>query len=154
MKKIIFLPLIFLLSLSLIAGVAGAETFTVPSGQEVTRSIGLNNGDRVSGSLSVVGGTGNDINFYVTAPNRNIILRYDRTTQTSFSFTASMTGTYVIHFDNSFSILTSKSVTLDYTVTNPIVSTLQELPLFPILVGIVVVIIIARIVIARRTKRV
>lgn len=150
MKKIVLLPLI-LLSFSLIVGIVRAETFTVPALQEITRNIGLSNGDKVSGSISVVGGSGNDINFYVTDPNGNTIVRYDRVTQTSFSFSTSITGTYVVHFDNSFSIFSSKSVTLDYTVTKSILGIPQEF--FLILVVIIVVVIIAvAVVLARRKK--
>lgn len=149
MKKIVLIPLI-LLSFCLVVGIARAETFTVPPLQEVTRSIGLNDGDKVSGSISVVGGSGNDINFYVTDPNGNTITRYDRVTQTSFSFSASMTGTYVMHFDNSFSILSSKSVTLDYSVTKSIAGIPQDV--FLVLVVIVVIIIVAVVVLARRKK--
>lgn len=149
MKKIVLIPLI-LLSFCLVVGIARAENFTVPPLQEVTRSIGLSDGDKVSGSISVVGGSGNDINFYVTDPNGNTITRYDRVTQTSFSFSASMTGTYVMHFDNSFSILSSKSVTLDYSVTKSIAGIPQDV--FLVLVVIVVIIIVAVVVLARRKK--
>jgi len=148
-KKNVLLLLV-LLSLSLIVGVARAETFTVPPPQEITRTIGLSNGDRVSGSISVVGGSGNDIDFYVTDPDGNVILRYDRITQTSFSFSASTTGTYTMHFDNSFSIFSSKSVTLDYTVTESILGLPQEY--FLILLGLIVVLIVVVVVILRKTK--
>lgn len=149
MKKIVLLPLA-LLSISLVVGIARAETFTVSPHQEITRPIGLSNGDRVSGSISVVGGSGNDIDFYVTDPNGNIILRYDRVTQTSFSFSASTTGTYTMRFDNSFSIFSTKSVTLDYTVTESILGLPQEY--FLVLLGLIVVLIVVVVVILRKTK--
>lgn len=145
------LPLI-LLSLSLIIGIAKAETFTVPPLQEVTRSVGLSDGDRVSGSISVVGGSGNDVNFYVRDPNGNTVLSYDRVTQTGFSFSASITGTYVMHFDNSFSLLSSKSVTLDYTVTKSILGISQEYFLALVVIVIVVIIVVIAIVLVRRKK--
>lgn len=152
MKKIVLITLILLLS-SLFVGIVKAETFTVPTFQEVTRSIGLTNGDRVSGTISVVGGTGNDVNFYVTDPNGNTILSYDRVTQTSFSFSASMTGTYTMHFDNSFSWLSSKSVTLDYSVTKSIAGIPQETFLLLVAIILIAVIIIAvAIVLSRRKK--
>lgn len=150
MKKIVLFPLIFL-SLSLIVGIARAETFTVPALHEATRSIGLSDGDKVSGDISVVGGSGNDINFYVTDPNGNTITRHDRVTETSFSFSASMTGTYVMHFDNSFSLFSSKSVTLDYTVTKSILGIPQEY--FLILLVIIVVIIVAVVIALARRKK-
>jgi len=152
LKKVVFIPLILLL-FSLVVGFVKAETFTVPPSQEVTRSIGLANGDKVSGSLSVVGGSGNDANFYVTDPNGNTILRYDRVTQSSFSFSASMTGTYTMHFDNSFSWFSSKSVTLDYSVTKSIAGIPQETFLLLVAIIVIVAIIIAvAIVLSRRKK--
>lgn len=150
MKKTYLIPLI-LLSFCLVVGIARAETFTVPPLHEHTTSIGLSDGDKVSGSISVVGGSGNDINFYVTDPNGNTIRRYDRVTQTSFSFSASMTGTYVMHFDNSFSLLSSKSVTLDYTVTKTILGIPQEY--FLVLLIVVVVIIVAVVVVLARRRK-
>lgn len=80
-----------------------------------------------SGSISVSGGSGNDINLYVTNPNGNTILSYDRATQTSFSFTASTTGSYTMHFDNSFSWFSSKSVTLNYTIAEAILGLAPEI---------------------------
>ena len=140
MKTKVFVPLIFVILLVAMTGYAkaGTETFTVPASQEVVRTVGLSAGDKVSG------GSGNDINFYVTDPDGNTILRYDRATQTSFSFTASTTGTYTLHFDNSFSWFSSKSVTLDYTITKPILGLAPEL--FYLLVIIVVIVIVAIIV--------
>jgi len=152
MKARVFIPPVFIILLVLMIGyaIAGTETFTVPPWQEVVRTVGLSDGDKVSGSITVSGG-GNDIDFYVTDPNGNTILRYDRATQTSFSFTASTAGTYTMHFDNSFSIFTSKSVTLDYTVTKPILGLAPEL--FYLLVVIVVVVIVAIIATYALKKR-
>ena len=153
MKKKVFVPLIFVILLVAIIGYAkaGTETFTVPAWQEVVRTVGLSEGDKVSGSITVSGGGGNDIDFYVTDPNGHTILRYDRATQTSFSFTASTVGTYTMHFDNSFSILSSKSVTLNYTTTKSILGLAPEL--FYLLVVIVVVVIAAIIAAFALKKR-
>jgi hypothetical protein len=82
-------------------------------------SIHLFKGDSVSGTISVSGGSGNDINFRATDPNGNDLAYQDRTTYTSFSFTASISGTYTLTFDNSFSLLSSKSVSLSYSVQSP-----------------------------------
>ncbi len=114
----------------------------------------LNKGDKVSGSITVSGGTGNDIDFYVTDPNGNAILRYDRVTQTSFSFTASTTGTYTMHFDNSFSIFSSKSVTLDCTVSEASKAILGLAPeLFFLLVIIIVIVIVAVVAFALKGRK-
>lgn len=133
---------------------AGTETFTVPPGQEVVRTVGLSKGDKVSGSITVSGGTGYDIDFYVSDPNENTILWYDRATQTSFSFTASTTGTHTMHFDNSpraYSVFSSKSVTLSYTISRALFGLAPEL--FSILLLIIAtVIVIGAIVVAFALK--
>ena len=153
MKARVFIPLVFVIILVLMIGYAkaGTETFTAPAWQKVVRTVWLDEGDRVSGSITVSGGGGNDIDFYVTDPNGHTILRYNRATQTNFSFTASAVGTYTMHFDNSFSILSSKSVTLNYTTTKPILGLAPEL--FYLLVVIVVVVIVAIIAAFALKKR-
>jgi hypothetical protein len=154
MKTRVFAPSIFVILLIAMVSCAkaGTETFTVPAWQEVVRTAGLSEGDKVSGSITVSGGGGNDINFYVTDPNGNTILRYDRATQTSFSFTATTTGTYTMHFDNSFSIFSSKSVTLDYTVTEAILGLAPEFfYLLVIIIGVVIVAIVALALKKRKT---
>lgn len=132
---------------------AGTETFTVPPGQEVVRTVWLSKGDKVSGSITVSGGTGYDIDFYVSDPNENTIL-YDRATQTSFSFTASTTGTHAMHFDNSpraYSVFSSKSVTLGYTISRALFGLAPEL--FSILLLIIAtVIVVGAIVVAFACK--
>ncbi len=146
MRRVALLPLV-LISLGLIVGIARAETFTVPALREYYVSLGLSNGDRVSGSMTVVGGSGNDVDFYVTDPNGNRILSLARMTQTGFSFSASTTGPYTMYFDNTFSN-SSKSVTLDYTVTKSILGLPQEH--FLVLLGLVVVLIAVVVVVTLR----
>jgi len=152
MKARVFISPVFVILLVLMIGYAkaGTETLTVPAWQEVVRTVGLSEGDKVSGSITVYGGGGNDVDFYVTHPNGGTILRYDKATQTSFSFTATTTGTYTMHFDNSFSILSSKSVTLDYSVTKPILGLAPEI--FYLLV-VIVVVVIAAIIVAYALKK-
>ena len=118
-KKVSFLLFVSLIILSsLICGVR-AETFTVPPLQEITRDLDLKEENKVEGEISVIGGTGNDINFYVTDPTGDIIINQPRVTHTEFSFTASIDGIYTLHFDNTFSLISSKSVTLDYSISGP-----------------------------------
>jgi len=145
-EKEVLTSLVFVILLTGMIGYAKAvtETFTVPPHPPVVRTVLLNEGDKVSGSINVTGGSGNDINFYITDPNENTIRRFDRATQTSFSFTASITGTYTLHFDNSFSILSSKSVTLGYTISESIFGLAPEL--FYLLVAIIAIVIVATIV--------
>jgi hypothetical protein len=139
--------------LSIITLVKGySETFTVPPLSFSTRGIGLHSGDAVVGSIDVIGGSGNDINFYVTDPNGNTVLNYYRTSHSSFSFSASITGTYFLRFDNSFSLISSKSVSLDYTVKASIFGIPQDT--FYIIVIILAIAVVTIVVVAvALTKR-
>ena len=128
------------------------ETFTVPPWQEVVRTVTLKEGDTLSGRINVSGGSGNDINFYVTDPDGNTILRYDRASSTSFSFTASKTGIYTLHFDNSFSIISSKSVTLEYSVKTLIFGIPQDIFYLILSLIVIVLVILVIAVILRRHK--
>ena len=149
--KVWILSLIIFLCLVTLA--YSTETFTVPPFQEVIRTIGLKEGDTVTGSIVASGGSGNDINFRVTDPNDNTILRYDRVTQTSFSFSSSTTGTYTMHFDNSFSWVSSKSIVLDYVVKSPILGVPQDT--FYLILGVIIIAIVVSIIIVvlRRSKK-
>lgn len=131
---------------------AERETFTVPPFNEVVRTAGLAEGEKVSGSINVTGGSGNDIDFYVTDPNGDTILQYDRATQKSFSFTALTTGTYTMHFSNTFSIFSSKSVTLDYSIGHLIFGIPQETFYFLVIIIAVVIVVLAVIVVLLRRK--
>jgi hypothetical protein len=49
------------------AGTSGSKTLTVSAGNVETVSFTLSKGDRLYGSFSVAGGSGSDIDFYITA---------------------------------------------------------------------------------------
>ena len=123
--------------------IRSANVLGCPLSKE-TATVGLSSGDSVSGSFSA----SSAINFQVTDPNGNILVTYDRIVSTSFSFSASMTGTYTMTFDNSFSLITSKTVTLDYSV-HPAVAGVPENTWLPtlLLIGIVAFVVFLLIVI-------
>ncbi len=150
-KMGLFVCLIFTTLLMAIIGCAKAETetFTVPLGQEVVRTVWLNKGDKVYGSITVSGGADYNIAFYVSDPNENIILRYDEAKQTSFSFIASTSGTHVMHFDNSpraYSVFSSKSVTLSNTISRALFGLAPELFSFLLLIFATAIVIGAIVV--------
>jgi hypothetical protein len=134
----------FLILFTSIIGVALAttETLTVPPLEEITRSLNLREEDRVSGSISVIGGSGNDINFYVVDPDGIVVLQIERLTHKDFSFDAEKGGTYVLHFNNSFSVSVSKQVTLNYSIKHYIMGIPQEQFLLLVVVAIIVIAII------------
>jgi len=159
MDKSVPIIIISILLLCFVISLAKADTtqtFTVPALSSTTDKLNLTQGDSVSGSVSVVGGSGNDINFVITDPNGNNLGTWDRTTYNTFSFSASISGTYTLTFDNSFSLLSSKSVTLDYSVQSASPFSENSLPLLLLIVFvilIVIIIVVAVVVFAMRRSK-
>ena len=139
------------------------QTFTVPPLSEQTVKVNLNQGDSVNGTFSVSGGTGTGVDFMVSDPNGKELLSYNYTSYTSFSFSASITGTYILSFDNSFcSCVGGKNVTLDYSVNDKPVQVSSQggsdgsnggFPIVIILVLVIVIVAIAVVVILMRRPR-
>ncbi|MDH5437771.1 MAG: emp24/gp25L/p24 family protein [Candidatus Bathyarchaeota archaeon] len=128
-QKNAVLPLTFFLIItSLITCNANAttENLTVAPESEVTKSLNLQNDDRVAIGFTVVGQTINALNFSVTDPNGDTIIQYDTVGQKSFSLHATTAGVYTLHFDNSQS-LEEKMVTLNYDVQHYIMGIPQTL---------------------------
>lgn len=150
-KRLLIAAFSFVFLFSLISCVFAVETFNVPNLQNITRAIELEDGDSVAGNFTVSGGSG-DVNFYVKDPNGTEIMRFDRTTGISFSFSATKTGTYIMNFDNRFSLLTSKTVTLDYAVKSAVLGIPQDTLL--LLLGVVALVVGAVVITAwLRTPR-
>lgn len=113
---ILFLAVAFSL-----ANAANVRSFSVDalSWRELTFNLG--NGQRFSGSLSI-GGGGNDIEFWVKDPTGATILNWGRVySGRSFEFTANKDGAYTLHFDNSFSWFSSRTVHLTYDIHAPLI---------------------------------
>lgn len=105
-----------------VAQSAEIETVVVDSGTTRSLTLNLQRGASVSGSISVEGGSGNDIDFYITDPSGNQVVTERRVQRgTNFSFTANTGGAHTFYFDNSFSVFSDKQVNLTYDVQNPII---------------------------------
>ena len=104
LKMLCLLPVLCAMMIGLVE--AASQTFTVSSGEEVIKTIGLNEGDVVSGRV-------------------NVVVRFDRASATDFGFTASGTGTFSLHFDNTLSD-SDKTVTINYDVKHYILGMPQE----------------------------
>ena len=139
-KNTILSLILFLIitSLTMYGVNAATENFTVPPESEVTRALNLKQDDRVAVGFTVVGGSTNELNFYITDPNENTILRYDTVGQKSFSFSATTPGVYTLHFDNSHSS-ENKMVTLNYDIQHYILGIPQTL--FFVLVIVIISVI-------------
>ena len=113
------------------------ESFTVRPLQKYSFIMNLNAGDRVYGSISVSGGSANDIDFWVIDPVGAVIRNYGRVRYgASFDFTASREGAYTMIFDNSFSVFGSKQIALTYNVES------QSLFITPTWLWLIVVLMI------------
>lgn len=78
---------------------AHGGTFVIGSGEEAIEKIQLASPDNVVGNMSVNNGF---VDFYVTDPSYDFIYQSNRTSFDSFNFTASESGTYVMHFANKY----------------------------------------------------
>jgi hypothetical protein len=147
-RKSLSLAVLSIILLSaVITMVYASETFTVPNLSQSSKTIYLGDSDSVSGTVSVSGGSGNDINFYVTDANGKTVLSYSHVTHTDFSFTATWAGSYKMTFDNTFSLLSGKSVTLSYSVQTGILGMSQST--FFGIIGVVAVLAVIGYVLRR-----
>jgi len=101
--------------------------------------LSLQETDSVSGSFSVVSDDETGVNFIVTDPYNNTVLRHDDILHKSFSFTAGTDGNYQLRFDNSVSSVYSKTVSLNYNVTHYIMGMPQEQFLFIVIAAVALV---------------
>ena len=118
-----FLFSIFWLSINAVSAVS--RTIYVDAEQKEVESISLKVEDEVSGRISVVGGSNNDIDFYITDPNGEAVVPKERVNVKDFRFTASKEGTYKLNFDNTFST-EAKTVSFNYDVRHYIFGIPQE----------------------------
>lgn len=114
---------------------------SIGSGYIELANFTLSSGQKVTGSLTISGGSGNDINFWVTNPQGITLLNDGTVSQrTTFGFTAQSSGAYTLHFDNRFSTVSTKIVIYTLHFGLPTV--------FGILLMYIAIIIILLIVVA------
>jgi hypothetical protein len=129
-----------------VAHATQTETVQVAAGYVQSLIFNLDDGDKFSGSLSVSGGSGNDVDFSVTNPQGNTIVNLGRVSQgTTFEFTAQGSGAYTLKFGNDFSIFSSKTVTLSYDVQEEIIPSVTTDSLMWIILIVAVIVVLALI---------
>ena len=113
---LIFVLYVFLL-LSPNSFAVEVEQYEIPAGGIQTVVFNLETDEAVQFSISVTGGN-NDINLWVTDPSGQLDIPKQGVIGgiSGFQFIADRAGAHTIHFDNSFSLLTPKIVTLTYEV--------------------------------------
>jgi hypothetical protein len=97
---------------------ADSVTLTIKPGQAANVSVYLNPGDSVRFSFTVASWRGTDeIGFTIVSSSGPVVLNRGRVNQYTGNYTATSGGTYYLTFDNSFSTITSKTVSVNYSVT-------------------------------------
>ena len=128
------------------------ETFQISPSLNKMYLFDLNSGRKVTGSFSVEGGN-NDITFKVTDPVGNTIIDLGRVAGgSSFEFTANRDGNYTVIFDNSFSISTTKTVTMSYDVGYTFLG-IDLLNLLSIIAVVLIVIFVLAIALYLRSRK-
>ena len=117
-KRNFMFGIIFLIFIIPFVYAEEVRTFNVDAGDEQIVTLDLNAGMKVDGSMSITGGSSNDVDFWITDPIGNKIVDLGRVSQgTEFEFTANQNGAHSLHFDNAFSVLSNKNVVLTYNIT-------------------------------------
>ncbi|MFC2006793.1 emp24/gp25L/p24 family protein [Chloroflexota bacterium] len=90
--------------------------FTVKPLSEETLPVELKVGETLEGCVQVTAGGELDIGFWVIDPYGYIVywVRDRIEGRHDFKFKAAQDGYHILHFDNSFSLLTSKTVIVKY----------------------------------------
>jgi len=114
----LYLILVLALTLASLSYAAQVEAVNVPAGSVSTLTVNLQSGDVVSGSISITGGSGDDIDFSIKDPSGNEVFTKRRVAKGgTFSFTATQAGAYSMVFDNSMSLVSTKLVQVSYNYT-------------------------------------
>ncbi|UCB61388.1 MAG: emp24/gp25L/p24 family protein [Candidatus Bathyarchaeota archaeon] len=121
------------LAFCLLCGIANAYSVTkeLPGREKETLGVELNEGDEVSGRITLIGGA---INFSVSDPEGRIIVSYTVSDPADFRFDASKTGAHSFHLENYFSDNTV-FITLNYNVQHYIFGFPQEFILLFVIIG-------------------
>ena len=127
---------------------AGYQSFTVKAGQQVTQTLSLAVDDQVQIKFTVIGGTTNSLDFYITAPNGSIVENSGTTAGVNYGFTCSQAGNYTLHFSNVASS-EDKLVSLECDVTSYIFGMPQNLFLVLIIIAVSVVAVVVFVSMSR-----
>ncbi len=156
MKKSILavLAILFIILPMVLVNASQVETTQVPALSSQTWVINLDSGDSFSGSLSISGGSGNDIDFSVTNPGGTTVVGLGRVSQGSaFDFTADQSGAYTFHLGNTFSVFSSKTVSMSYDITHPLLGGTGSNNLLISVIAIIIVIVLVVVVLVIALNR-
>ena len=137
-ESIRFLFIAIVLAILIQLADATATSFTVPKGEEITRSISLVVEDRVLVKFTIVGQTASTLDFFIIDPHGDMQVEFSRVGTVSYPFVCDEAGEYVLHFSNT-DMSEDKLVTLDYEIQHYIFGIPQMLFLTIIIVLVSVV---------------
>lgn len=132
---------------------ACTQTLTIPALGTQTAYVTVNQGETLSGEISVLDNQMKDINFRITDPNGNSVIHYNQVTSSNWNLVASKNGTYTLTIDNSSPVFSSKTVILAYYVSSnagsgggsdPFLFLVIVIGLIIVVVGLVVVLLVTR----------
>jgi hypothetical protein len=96
-----FLFIVIVFSILIPPAKATTMNFTVPKGEEITKSITLAVEDHVSIKFTVVGQTRSTLDFCITDPHGNVKAEYNKTGHVDYCFVCDEAGEYGLHFTNT-----------------------------------------------------
>jgi len=132
-ESIRFLFIAIVLAILVQPAGATAVSFTVPKGEEITKSISLVVEDHVLVKFTVVGQTANTLDFCITDPHEAVKVEYSNVGTVSYPLVCDEAGEYILHFSNA-GTSEDKLVTLDYEISHYIFGIPQMLFLTTIIV--------------------
>jgi len=100
-EPIPFLFIVILLAILVRLAEATAMSFTVPEGEEITKSISLVVEDRVLVKFTVVGRSGSTLDFQIIDPKGDLEVEYRNVGTVSYPFVCDEAGEYALHFSNT-----------------------------------------------------
>lgn len=126
---------------------ATSTSFTVPSNQEITKTLRLKVEDHVLIHFTVLGGE-NTIHFILTYPN-GTEKDFGEIGYFHYTFICDLEGEYILRFSN-FDSFTDKFITLDYEIEHYIFGIPQMLFL-TIIIVVVCIIAVASFIFLSKT---
>lgn len=147
----------FLFSYGIPNSYAEFQTIQINPSETKYLSVFLNQGDTIQYSMSISGGSGNDVNFVIQDPDSNTLMKIRVSGSYNGELTSNTSGNYQFSFGNTFSILSSKQVQFTYSITSPAssnqIATNNAIVGFVFLIVIIVIPITVGIYVYKRRKR-
>ncbi len=114
-KLVSLLFAVIVLSILVQLAESTATSFSVARGEEKDIALKLEVEDRVSVKFTSIGHAEHALDFWITAPNQDIIVEFTKGANVDYRFVCDRAGDYTLHFSNRDGS-EDKSVTLNYEI--------------------------------------